>query len=181
MNLIVLLTYYNYAHSCIIGAVDAFFEIYDAVMHAFEKNLYVLFEGRSVAYSTSTVNAGAPSSAKPLWFYDKEVQTFVEWSTDREAVTTSTTKKSLSALSLTIMNEGEILHDLTDFVSGISVQTFRGQQPSVAHILAAWALSSKIVLDRSYEATIITDSADFVTVSVESQVPLGEVATEQTT
>jgi hypothetical protein len=144
--------------------------LYTAIESAFSVKTHVLFEGISTPYDKLLVNTGAPSSAMPLWWYQKDTAAFVEWS-PRVHVEERTDAKgvSLPILSMTIVAEERIIHDLTDFVERVRVfhrdtTTF----PSVAHIIGAWSLSSGIVLNTRHEyfANIITNNADTMALPV---------------
>ena len=145
--------------------------LYTAVEGAFSVKTHVLFEGISTPYDKLLVNTGAPSSARPLWWYQKDAAAFIEWSPriNAEERVTNVKGASLPILSMTIVGEERIVHDLTDFVERARVfHTNGGTFPSVAHIIGAWSLSSGIVLNtrNEYFANIITNTADTMALPV---------------
>lgn len=146
---------------------------WNAFWSACRPKRHVFFEGICSPYEVSAVNVGAASSALPLWSY--EDRTFTQWRT------LGGPTQSLPILSLTISDEERELHDLTDFVESIRVSNTGEIFPSIAHILAAWSLSSKIVLDPStYTVNIITTAADILTFPVTSNDFLNLALTQST-
>jgi hypothetical protein len=77
---------------------------------------------------------------------------------------------SLPILSMTIVDEGRVIHDLTEFLESVRVFHRNSAFPSIAHILGAWSLSSGIVLNikREYFANIITTDADTMALPVDT-------------
>jgi len=69
------------------------------------------------------------------------------------------------------MYEERVVHDLTDFLENVEVfHANITMFPSIAHILGAWSLSSKIVLnpEHNYTVDIITDTGDTLSVGAHS-------------
>jgi hypothetical protein len=159
---------YNYLAYAVGTCATTIHTLYTGVRNAFSVKTHILFEGISTPYDKVLVNTGAPSSAMPLWWYNKDETAFIEWSplNDRDV------KKgvSLPILSMTIVDEGRAIHDLTDFLETVRVFHTNGVFPSIAHILGAWSLSSGIVLNtkREYFASIITSDADTLALPVDT-------------
>jgi hypothetical protein len=171
LNPLLLLRIYNTLYTVYDECVTHTVYIWETLVNAYTTKTHVFFEGIATPYLSSAVNVGAPSSAVPLWHYRADTKTFVEWSlqgmTHQHAQLLQ--KRELPILSMTVIDGERTLHDLTDFIGPI--QVFHSNPeifPSIAHILAAWSLSSGIVLNQlnTYSATIITSSADTVTVSI---------------
>ena len=120
------------------------------------------------------MNIGTTSSATPLWYYREDTKTFVEWSLEFQTMDDAERgleAKELPILSMVIVDEERVIHDLTDFLGPVRV--FHSSPtvfPSIAHIVGAWSLSSGIVLNPSnkYFANSITSSADTVAMPIDS-------------
>ena len=135
---------------------------------AYSVKTHVLFDGIAAPYLNSAVNIGAPSSALPLWTYQEDTKSFVEWTLARPDTPKA---RQLPILSMSVVSEERVVHDITDFVDSLRVchsnpDTF----PSIAHILGAWSLSSRIVLNPAAEycVSIITSSADTIAMPSDS-------------
>lgn len=174
MNTLWWLSLYSYVHSCASSLSEKLLETYSILVTAFQKKSYLLLEGISAPYEHSAVLTGVSASAVPVWHYLKEAKAFIAWSAGQRlehAENYVMGGKNLSILSMAIMDDTTQLYDLTDFIAGITVYHAGGLQPSVAHILAAWSLHSKIVLSAShaYLAHMITDTAESIAVPIDSQ------------
>jgi hypothetical protein len=69
---------------------------------------------------------------------------------------------SLPLLSLEIQDGDIILHDLTEFVGTMRVHV-RGDDkfsPSISHILSAWTLTSKVILNPKLTGSSISSSGE---------------------
>jgi len=173
MNVLMLLSIYN----TVFGYADAWFTklttFWNAFWAACSTKQHVFFEGICSPYEISEVNMGAASSALPLWSY--EDRTFTQWRT------LGGPTQSLPILSMTISDKEREIHDLTDFVESIRVCNTGETFPSIAHILGAWSLTSKIVLDpTAYTVNVITTSADILTFPVTSTQALSAALTQST-
>ena len=174
MNAMMLLrmynTLYNGFHTCCTNVSY----IWETLRNAYSQKVYLLFSGISAPYLKESVNVGTPSSAIPLWYYEKDTKMFVEWT--RAHATMEKTKPNLHVsrlpiLSMAVMYEERVVHDLTDFLENVEVfHANITMFPSIAHILGAWSLSSKIVLNPEHEYTvdIITDTGDTLSVGTHS-------------
>jgi len=166
-----LLRAYNYLGKFIDTSVKNISYVYSTLDQAFRVKTHILFDGISAPYDKALVNVIA-SSAKPLWFYQGDSQTFIEWSRQFESIDDAKQlpAKTLPILSMAVVDADEVLHDLTDFLDTVTVHHSEGKFPSIAHILAAWTLSSGIVLDtqRPYFANMITSTANTIAVPIDT-------------
>lgn len=161
-----LLRMYNRAWNALDFCFINIKHIWTAVADSYAVKTYVFFDEISAPYSQNAVNVVAPSSALPLWSYNPETRTFVEWSPGVDPK-----RISLPLLSLVVVDEEKIIHDLTDFVESIQVAHSNATRfPSIAHILGAWSLSSKIVLNptNQYFANTITTTAETIAFPITS-------------
>jgi hypothetical protein len=160
MDAMMLLRMYNRAWNVVDFCFINLKHIWTTVAESYTPKTYVFFDKISAPYSRTAVNVGAPSSALPLWSYNAETSTFVEWNSGVDAK-----RASLPLLSLVVVDEERIIHDLTDFVESIRVvHSNAAHVPSIAHIIGAWSLSSKIVLNptNEYFANTITTTAETI-------------------
>lgn len=174
MNAMMLLRMYNTLYNGLYTCYTNVSYIWETLRNAYSDKVYLLFSGISAPYPKESVHVGAPSSAIPLWYYEKDTKTFVEWT--RAHTTMEKTKphlhlSRLPILSMAVMYEERVVHDLTEFLE--NVQVFHANIsmfPSVAHILGAWSLSSKIVLnpEHKYTVDIIRDTGDTVSIKADS-------------
>ena len=160
MDAMMLLRIYNRAWNALDFCYVNLRHIWTAVADSYAVKSYVFFDEIAAPYLRTAVNLGAPSSALPLWSYSIETNTFVEWGSgvDLKSV-------SLPFLSLAVVHKERVIHDLTDFVESIRVaHTNKTCFPSIAHILGAWSLSSKIVLNptNQYFVNTITSTAETI-------------------
>ena len=169
MDAMMLLRIYNRAWNAVDFCVANVKHIWSAVADSYAVKTYLLFHEISTPYTRGAVNVGAPSSALPLWSYSVETKTFTEWS---PGVQQSTPRAiGLPLLSIVVVDEERIIHDLTDFVESIRVGHSNPLRfPSIAHILGAWSLSSKIVLNptNKYFANTITTAAESIAFPITS-------------
>jgi len=129
------------------------------VRTALAPKYYLFFNGVAQAYATTSVELNKPGSARPIWVYSPEANTFLEWPLHD---TDTIQYHQLPILSLEIIDGEETVNDLSEFVGKIRVHV-RGDDkfsPSISNIVSAWAISSKIVLDPRLKGRMIdTDAA----------------------
>ena len=134
---------------------------------ALSPHYYILFNGVDQPVAFSSVDLRAPGSAQPLWVYSPESNIFYEWPMHE---TDTINPHSLPLLSLEIKDGDTVLQDLTEFVGTMRVHV-RGDDkfsPSISHILSAWALTSKIILNPKLTGSSITASGDIGSVELDS-------------
>jgi len=142
-------------------------KIYDAVRAALSPHYYIFFNGVDQPVAFTSVDLHAPGSAQPLWVYSQETNTFYEWPMHE---TDTISPHSLPVLSLEIQDGDTVLHDLTEFVGTMRVHV-RGDDkfsPSISHILSAWTLTSKVVLNPKLSGSSINASADVTPIELNS-------------
>lgn len=134
------------------------YQIYNKIVETFSPKTYVFFDCITSPYNLSHVNISASSSAVPQWYYLPDDNTFVGWElgTTIESIMNRGGKpKPLPVLSMEILENDRVIYDLTDFSQSIKVYPqIDGVFPSAAHILGAWSLSSRIILDRNRDFVV---------------------------
>lgn len=141
------------------SAKSTILKVYEAVRVALSPHYYIFFNGVDQPLAFTSVNLRAPGSAQPLWVYSQELNTFFEWPMHE---TDTINPHSLPILSLEIKDGDDVLYDLTDFVGTMRVHV-RGDDkfsPSISHILGAWTLTSKIVLQPKLTGSSINSSGE---------------------
>ena len=167
MDALMLLRIYNRVFNAIDCCASNVSYIWTTLVNAYSVKTHLLFEGIAAPYLISSVNIGAPSSAVPLWRYEEG--RFLEWTLT--APETSPKPRQLPILSMNVVSDDRVIHDLTDFVDSLRVSHSNPDTfPSIAHILGAWSLSSRIVLNpaNKYFVTIVTTTADTLAMPVDS-------------
>ena len=126
--------------------------LYNKLQKALSKKQYVFFQYITSPYNILDVIIAASSCAPPLWYYIPENKAFISCNLVASVEDTLNSAKRgspLPILSMEVVENDQVVFDLTDFLSSITVYpSTHNKCPPVAHILSAWTLSSKIVLDR---------------------------------
>ena len=146
-----LSTYYKKA--------SAFTEkVYSAVYSVMNATTYIFFDGIVHAFPAVAVKVVANGAATPRWIYTPETQTFNEWPAEGSVYDWH----SLPILSMEILYGETVMYDLTEFAEGVRVNVITGNKyyPSIAHIVNAWTISSKVVLDPGLKVRYINMEAD---------------------
>lgn len=159
-----LLGVYNTLEKVWVSTSDFYNKLYIGVQYAFIEKVYYIFEFLPTPVLISSVNISAESSAVPEWYYLPDSNTFLEW---EQGTPLSVLKQSepleLPILSMEILEDDIVIFDLTNFIETMKVHTVQSEFfPSVAHILAAWSISSAVILDatREFKVRMITTKAD---------------------
>ena len=120
---------------------------------AFSPAYYIFFEGYWTPYLYSRTNPWASASAAPTMLYNYDTNVFFPYTVynsmfDNHLMSIA---KPIPILSLDIIDSAEkVRYDLTDFIETMRyIQYDNSQLPTLAQIVAAWSLSSHIVLDSS--------------------------------
>ena len=158
---------------------------YCALQDAFTPKTYILFSGHPTAYLESAVSVDASTSAKPLWYYTPENGHFVEYTDGSSASVLEKSSPSihtLPVLSMEIVENSNVVYDLTDFAEATRVYnaTSAVSSPSIAHIMSAWSASSGIVLSptRPFKLRLVDTAANTVETEIDSADVLDKVVAE---
>jgi hypothetical protein len=149
---------------------DKLVQLYENAVFIFSDKVYVLFENNATPYLRSSVNTGAVSSALPQWYFHQDTKSFIYWKvgeSPEKSISDYLAYSQLPILSMGITKGDECLHDLDDFINSITVYKPEDADfPSTPHLIGAWSLTSKIILDttRYYKVSILTDMADTICV-----------------
>jgi hypothetical protein len=172
-----LLRIYTTMSEVIVATKDVSVKILNGVLNAFDKHEYYFMQGYVVPYPRTSVNEYASSSAKVEWIYSVEDNQFTLYGLQDLPV-----GASLPILSLEIVRDDRVAHDLTDFVETMVVirSTDVPFFPSISQIVQAWVLHSKIVFDTRIEfaARLITTNGDTVVLELDDGRDLGLVIEE---
>ena len=172
--LLLALGLYNRLNNGLADLVVTFNTLYRGICNIYKEKVYILFEKIGAPYLLENVNIGSPSSAYPQWYYDPSNHAFVHWalgSSVKGIIATTSTIHKLPILSMEILDNDRIIHDLTDFIDKIDVySTEQEHSPCIAHLIGAWSLSSEIVLDttRLFKVRFMNSSGSTVSTNISS-------------
>lgn len=128
---------------------------YAAITDAFSEEVYVFFKGDSTPYHSRHVTLDGPGIASVAWTYNKNTKTFKS-----SNATTQTHAKYLEWLSASIQYNGLNLYSLDDVIEGTHYLDSTGTMPSNDILVAAWSLSSGIVLDKTIDLKLFIIHSD---------------------
>jgi hypothetical protein len=174
MSLLWLLSVYNYIDSRVTGITESTLNLYIKIRDSFKERVYILFSSISTPYILPSVNLSASSSAMPEWYYFPDTHSFVEWLPDIPVVNgpiEGGQTHNLPVLSMEILQGEDVICDLTNFIARVKVHTYSVDTlPSIAHIIGAWSIHSKLVLDRksAFMARIIDTEANTMDIPIEN-------------
>ena len=131
-------------------------KIYKAIQSVYVPTNYIFFANVNTPYIENKVNLYSPRSATPIWVYSPDTRKFTAWG-DSDALFSH----ALPVLSIEILENDEVMYDLTDFIETIRVYNTQ-KSPSLTHIIYAWVLSSELILDphRIFTIRYMTDTAE---------------------
>jgi hypothetical protein len=152
-------------------------KLFQAASTAFYPETFVMFGDSPTVYNPSKLSIGASGSPPISWGYTLDTFTFSEWcgSYYNTFVGPIAHSHPLPALSIEIVENDRVIYDLTDWAEKVRVLTeSEGRRtPSVAQILAAWTLSSGIVLDAPrFTVRLMNEQADTVETSCTDTRPI---------
>ena len=157
----------------------------DIIAELTQTKYYGFFEGDSHPYLLRMTQLYATGSAKLEHIFDSDSRVFFPYiETDNHSIETPEGKaRPFPILSLDIVDgEDSTQYDLTDFLETMTFYHVKGYPvPSIAHIMAAWQLFSRVVVDQSrFTARYITDEGDTVEVNLSNTDPLVKEKTPDT-
>jgi len=126
-------------------------------INAFEPRIYYFLYGYETPFKSTAVNIHASTSAPVEYKYNADIKQFNDLSE-------YTLTRYLPLLSLDIVRDDSVVYDLTDFIESMTVTSdvsdFRF--PSVAQIVAAWAIGSQVVFDKNidFKARCMSDMGE---------------------
>lgn len=133
-------------------------KLYDGIRNIYAEKFYVLFENIGSPYLSSTLDLDAPSSAVPQWYYEPETQAFTLYKAGEpveKLMREAACIHPLPYLSMEVVGDDLVLHDLTDFLGNVYVYSDKHEDvPNVPHLLGAWSLHSGVVLNPSAKYTV---------------------------
>jgi len=132
---------------------------------------YIFFDGIAHPFLEKSVNVTSLKSAVPSWRYIADQYQFFEWGVDGPTnVKDSVASYSLPILSMEILDDNEVIYDLTEYIENIRVykSTSEVHSPCIEHILGAWTLYSKRVLNpnRGFYLRYINTEAETILLSL---------------
>ncbi len=128
---------------------------YFALTDAFSEESYVFFKGDSTPYHVRHVVQDGPGIASVAWTYNKNTKTFTS-----STAAPHTHSKSLEWLSASIQYNGLNLYSLDDLIEGTKYVDANAVMPSNDILIAAWSLSSGVVLDKTIDLKLFVIHSD---------------------
>ena len=126
------------------------------VLRSLQAQQYVFFERSNYPYRVQDYSLTGPGIAQVEWYYDADTKLFV--SSALYNTTTDYTKHHLEWLCGQIRYNNLVLYDISDFLQ--QVKWAGTTRPSAARVMAAWSLSSGIVLSGMEGITLQTINED---------------------
>lgn len=126
------------------------------VLRSLQAQQYVFFERSNYPYRVQDYSLTGPGIAQVEWYYDADTKLFV--SSALYNTTTDYTKHHLEWLCGQIRYNNLVLYDISDFLQ--QVKWAGSTRPSAARVMAAWSLSSGIVLSGMEGITLQTINED---------------------
>lgn len=134
------------------------------VLRGIQSQVYVFFQGSTYPYRLYDYTLTGPGVPAPDWFYDADKKIF--YSSTVYNTTTEYDLRHFEWLSGQVRYNNLILYDVSEYLQQIK-WTGR-QRPSAAHVLAAWAIHSGVVLTLLDGISLSTINED----ASESNVPI---------
>ena len=145
--------FFNLYESVYFRMSKLFIKIDQLCSLAFTPAYYIFFNGYYTPYMYSRTNPWASGSAEPTILYNYDTNVFFPYTVYHSMFDTNlmATAKHIPILSLDIIDSNDkVQYDLTDFIETMRyIQYDDSGLPTLAQIVAAWSLSSHIVLDYS--------------------------------
>lgn len=126
------------------------------VLRSLQAQQYIFFERSNYPYRLQDYSITGPGIAQVEWYYDADTKLFV--SSTLYNTTTGYTKHHLEWLCGQIRYNNLVLYDISDFLQ--QVKWAGTTRPSAARVMAAWSLSSGIVLSGMEGITLQTINED---------------------
>lgn len=128
---------------------------YAAVTDAFAEEVFVFFKGDSTPYHVRHIVQDGPGIASIAWSYNKNTKTFTA-----SNAAPHTHPKYLEWLSASIQYNGLNLYSLDDVIEGTKYVDTNGVMPSNDILVAAWSLTSGVVLDKTIDLKLFIIHSD---------------------
>lgn len=132
------------------------------VLRGLQSQVYVFFQGSTYPYRLYDYTLTGPGVPAPEWFYDADKKIF--YSSTVYNTTTEYALHHFEWLSGQIRYNNLILYDVSDYLQ--QIKWAGSQRPSAAHVLAAWAIHSGVVLTLLDGITLSTINEDASETSV---------------
>jgi hypothetical protein len=149
-------------------ALSTFGELIHAMIGVFVPKVYFMFRNVAGVYNIEDYAPWATGSARPEWVYHTGNSTWYPWTGHIHDTLNPPTFHThpLPILSLEIVDGERAHYDLTDFLEPMRVGQLGDvllQTPSVAHLVSAWSVSSRVVVDRErFRARLIDGDGNTV-------------------
>lgn len=134
------------------------------VLRGLQSQVYVFFQGSTYPYRLFDYTLTGPGVPAPEWFYDADKKIF--YSSTVYNTTTEYELHHFEWLSGHVRYNNLILYDVSEYLQ--QIKWVGRERPSAAHVLAAWAIHSGVVLTLLDGITLSTINED----ASESNVPL---------
>jgi hypothetical protein len=173
--------------SNVVETVESFWnKLTDILIELSQPKFYGFFKGSTYPYLLRMAHLYATGSAKLEHVFSFDDRCFFPYIENDEFAIERPNERptSFPLLSLELFDptENKVHYDLTDFVESVKVIHVKGSpSPSIAHILAAWQLISRVIVDTTrFKARYINNDGDSQEVDLTSTVPLFEEKTPET-
>lgn len=146
---------FNILYNALQTSIWASKKTYAAVTDAFAEEVFVFFKGDSTPYHARHVIQDGPGIASIAWTFNKNTKTFTS-----SNAAPHTHAKYLEWLSASIQYNGLNLYSLDDVIEGTKYVDANGVMPSNDILVAAWSLTSGIVLDKTIDLKLFIIHSD---------------------
>jgi hypothetical protein len=146
---------WTFVYNALNTSIWASKKTYVALMDAFSEEKYVFFKGDSTPYHMSHVVLDGPGIASLNWTYNKNTKTFTSSTASPHAHA-----KHLEWLSASIQYNGLNLYSLDDVIEDTRYSDASGAMPPNDILIAAWSLTSGIVLDKTIDLKLFVIHSD---------------------
>jgi hypothetical protein len=142
-------------HNTLTTSIWASKKTYLAIADAFSEETYIFFKGDSTPYHSRHIILDGPGIPSLTWTFTKNKKTFKS-----SNATSQTHPKYLEWLSASIQYNGLNLYSLDDIIEGTQYFDANGTMPSNEILIAAWSLTSGIVLDKTIDLKLFIIHSD---------------------
>jgi hypothetical protein len=158
-----LLRAYSKLSDVTIRTISTIGELIHVMIGVFVPKIYYMFRNVTGGYHIEEYIPWATGSARPEWVFHSGNSTWYPWTGHIHDTLNSPTFHThpLPILSLEIVDGERAHYDLTDFLEPMRIGQLGDvllQTPSVAHLVSAWSISSRVVVDRERFRARIIDS-----------------------
>lgn len=158
-GMMALLRFFNFTYSGLQTVLSTTRKVSTAVRQSLSDELYVFFEGSIYPYPLHNLQLDHPGSPPIEWYYNSTTQVFI--SSRLYVSSQSYPTKHIPYLSTEVKYNDLTLYDISEFMNTLRWAGEEGRaMPTAPHLLAAWTLSSGIVLKVSNDMVLFVTDTD---------------------